>query len=132
MTPIDSVKDVVRSSVKVPEFDKHQKMTGGYVGGNVEEITIKMKTQAPKPLMIKIIKLRLRNLDNKYCYCFYSIKWFQLLLSNTHNSIQLILFFFLQTVKWEQVLRLNTNDYIQHIDLGLCLFFKHIFKAVSN
>ena len=25
MTPVDSIKDVVRSSVKIPEFDKHLK-----------------------------------------------------------------------------------------------------------
>ena len=63
-TPVDSIKDVVRSSVKVPEFDKHLKKAGGNIGRNVVEITIKMKTIIWKPLMIKIIKLRLRNLDN--------------------------------------------------------------------
>ena len=59
-----SIKDVVRSSVKVPEFDKHLKKAGGYIGQNVVEITIKMKTIVRKPLMIKINKLCLRNLDN--------------------------------------------------------------------
>ena len=59
-----SIKDVVRSSVKVPEFDKHVKKAGGHNGRNVVEITIKMKTIVQKPLMIKINKLRLRNLDN--------------------------------------------------------------------
>ena len=59
-----SIKDVVRSSVKVPEFDKHLKKAGGHIGRNVVEITIKMKTIIRKPLMIKINKLRLRNLDN--------------------------------------------------------------------
>ena len=43
-TPVDSIKDVVRSSVKVPEFDKHLKKAGGHIGRNVVEITIKMKT----------------------------------------------------------------------------------------
>ena len=38
-----SIKDVVRISVKVPEFDKHLKKAGG----NVVEITIKMKTIVP-------------------------------------------------------------------------------------
>ena len=33
-------------------------------GRNVVEITIKIKTTVRKPLMIKIIKIRLRNLDN--------------------------------------------------------------------
>ena len=62
--PVDSIKDVVRSSVKIPEFDKHLKKAGGHIGKNVMEITIKMKTIVRKPLMIKINKLRLRNLDN--------------------------------------------------------------------
>ena len=61
---MESIKDVVRSSVKVPEFDKHLKKAGGHIGRNVMEITIKMKTIVQKPLMIKIIKLRLRNFDN--------------------------------------------------------------------
>ena len=64
MTPVDSIKGVVRSSVKVPEFDKHLKKAGGHIGQNVVEITIKMKTIVRKPLVIKINKLRLRNLDN--------------------------------------------------------------------
>ena len=40
-TPVDSVNDVVRSSVKVPEFNKHLKKAGGYIGRNVVEITIR-------------------------------------------------------------------------------------------
>ena len=52
--PVDSIKDVVRSSVKVPEFDKHLKKAGGHNGRNVVEITIKIKTAVRKPLMIKI------------------------------------------------------------------------------
>ena len=55
-TPVISIKYVVRSSVKVPEFDKHLKKAGGYIGRNVVEIN--------DNLMIKINKLRLRNLDN--------------------------------------------------------------------
>ena len=47
-----------------PEFDKHLKKAGGHIGRNVVEITIKMKTIVRKPLMIKINKLCLRNLDN--------------------------------------------------------------------
>ena len=66
VTPVDSIKDVVRSSVKVHEFDKHLKEAAGHIGRNVVEITIKMKTTVQKPLMIKIIKLCLRNLDNKH------------------------------------------------------------------
>ena len=48
----------------VPESDKHLKKAGGHVGRNLMEITIKMKTIVRKTLMIKINKLRLRNLDN--------------------------------------------------------------------
>ena len=47
-TPVDSIKDNVQSSMKVPEFDKHLKK-------DVVEITIKMKTIVRKPLMIKVI-----------------------------------------------------------------------------
>ena len=53
--------------LQVPEFDKHLKKAGGHIDRNVVEITIKMKTIVWKPLMIKIIKLCLRNLDN-YTY----------------------------------------------------------------
>ena len=52
-TPMDSIKGVVQSSVKVPEFDKHLKKAGGHIGQNVVEITTKMKTIVQKPLMIK-------------------------------------------------------------------------------
>ena len=41
---MDSIKDVVRSSMKVSEFDKHLNKAGGHIGRNVVEITIKMKT----------------------------------------------------------------------------------------
>ena len=53
MAPVDSIKDVVRSSVKVPEFDEHLKKAGGHIGRNLEEISIKMKTIVRKPLMIQ-------------------------------------------------------------------------------
>ena len=52
VTPVDSIKDVVRSSVKVPELDKHLKKAGEHIGWNVVEITIKMETIARKPLML--------------------------------------------------------------------------------
>ena len=51
---MDSIKDVVRSSVKVPEFEKHLKKAGGNISRNVVEIVITMKTIVRKPLMIKI------------------------------------------------------------------------------
>ncbi len=50
---MDSIKGILQSSVKVPEFDKHLKKAGGHIGRNVMEITIKMKTIVRKPLMIK-------------------------------------------------------------------------------
>ena len=53
-TPVDPIKDGVRSSVLITEFDKHLKKAGGHIGRNVVEITIKMKTIVRKPLMIKI------------------------------------------------------------------------------
>ena len=61
---MDSIEDVVRSSVNVPEFDKHLKKVGGHIGRNVVEITIKKKTIVRKPLMMKITKPRHSNLDN--------------------------------------------------------------------
>ena len=53
VTLVDSIKDVVRSSVKVLEFDKHLKKAGGPIGRNVVEIIIKMKIIVQKVLMIK-------------------------------------------------------------------------------
>ena len=52
-TLVVSIKDVVRSSMKVPEFDKHLKKAGGHIGRNVVKITIKIKTIVRKTLMIK-------------------------------------------------------------------------------
>ena len=63
-TPVDSIKDVVRSSEYVPEYDKHLKKAGGHIAQYVVEITMKIKTIVRKPLMIKIIKLHLRNSNN--------------------------------------------------------------------
>ena len=54
VNPVHSIKDLVRSSVKVPEFEKHLKKAGGHLGQNVVKITIKIKTIVRKPLMIKI------------------------------------------------------------------------------
>ena len=55
VTPVNSIKDVVRSSVKVPEFDKHLKKARGHIGRNVVGITIKMKTIVRKPLFTAFI-----------------------------------------------------------------------------
>ena len=74
-TPVDSIKDVVRSSVKVPEFDKHLNKVGGHIDRNVVEITINMKIIVRKPLMIKINQPRLRNLDNFFYVKQTKQKW---------------------------------------------------------
>ena len=34
-TSVDSIKDVVQSSVKVPEFDKHLREAGGHIGRKI-------------------------------------------------------------------------------------------------
>ena len=62
MTPVDSIKDVIRYVV---------------------EITIKMKTIVRKPLMIKLIKLRLRNLNNFVGYLKLKLP----LLKNSTDTI---------------------------------------------
>ena len=49
-TPVDSIKDVVQSSMKVPEFDKHLKEAGGHIGRNVMKITLKDEDNNPKNL----------------------------------------------------------------------------------
>ena len=66
-TPVDSIKDVVWSSVKVPEFDKHLKIAGGHIVRNIVEITIKMKTIVWKLLMMKM-DLALNNLQRLICH----------------------------------------------------------------
>ena len=45
-----SIKDVVRSSMKVPEFDKHLKKARGYISRNVEENNNKDEDNSPKNL----------------------------------------------------------------------------------
>ena len=65
---MDSIKDEVRSSIKVSEFDKHLKKAGGHIGRIVVEITIKMKTIVRKPFRIKIIKIRFRNSYSKHIH----------------------------------------------------------------
>ena len=62
-----SIKDVVRSSVNVPVFDKHLKKAGGHIGRNVVEITItiKMKTIVRKTLVYMLVNyLYLSSLSN--------------------------------------------------------------------
>ena len=47
---MDSIKDVVRSSVQVPEFDKHLKKAGGHIGRNVVENNNKDEDNSSKTL----------------------------------------------------------------------------------
>ncbi len=68
-----SNKDVVRNSVKVPDFDQHLKKAGGHIGRNVVEITTKMKTIVQKPLII--------NFFNEFELLMGGmVNWFQVLL----------------------------------------------------
>ena len=39
VTPVDSIKDIVPSSMSVPKFDKHLKKAGGHISRNIVEIT---------------------------------------------------------------------------------------------
>ena len=50
VTPMVSIKDVVRSSVKVPEFNKHLKKAGGHIGRNTVEKNNKDEDNSPKTL----------------------------------------------------------------------------------
>ena len=47
-------------------FDKHLKKAKRHIGRNFMDITMNMKAKVQKPLMIKIIKLRLRNSGNSF------------------------------------------------------------------
>ena len=49
--PVDSIKDIVRSSMSVSEFDKHLKKARGHIGQNVVEITIKDEDNSLKTLV---------------------------------------------------------------------------------
>ena len=61
---MDSIKDIVRSSVKVPEFDKNLKMTGGHIGRNIVKITIKMKTNMDNSLYVHMKKRKKKTYIN--------------------------------------------------------------------
>ena len=43
-TPVDWIKDVRRSFMQAPEFDKHLKKAGGHIVRNILNITIKLAT----------------------------------------------------------------------------------------
>ena len=86
-TPVDSIKDVVRCSVKVPEFEKHLKKAGGHIGWNVVEITIKIKTIVRKPLMIKINKSYIYIYIREYTYIFTCVRRHAHAHTHTHTYI---------------------------------------------
>ena len=80
MTPVDSIKDVVRSTVKVPEFDKHLKKAGGYIGRNVGEIIMKTwKRHALSSGSISRQRLRLKAATLNRCQLYYIIKLAELI-----------------------------------------------------
>ena len=62
---------------------------GGHIVRNVVEITLKMKTIVRKPLMIKIIKLLLRNLDNYSIYIFYDLMIIQIFVQEYLHKVNL-------------------------------------------
>ena len=68
VTPVHSIKDIVRSSMYVLEFYKRMKKVGKHIV--VEKM---MKTLVWKLLMIKIIKLCLRNLLNWIHTCCFDV-----------------------------------------------------------
>ena len=76
-TPVDSIKDVVQSSVKVPEFDKHLKKSGGHIGRNVMEIT--MKTIVRKPFFLITCQFR-------FLYYLFSMLHNTAILNNCNKS----------------------------------------------
>ena len=116
-TPIVSIKNVVRSSVKVPELDKHLKKAGGYIDRNA----IKIDIQLNKPNQTKLNLFRRRmgryqGLGRARLVCFldlmiysvYHIRYTypSLILSNLKNYSHILLntsFFFgggLRSFSW--------------------------------
>ena len=62
MTPVDSIKDVVRNSVKAPKFDKHLKKAGGHIRNNNKD-----EDNSPKTLNDKnhqALSQKFRQLSN--------------------------------------------------------------------
>ena len=74
---MDSIKDVLRSSLKVPELDKHLKKARRHIGRNFVEITINIMTIARKPFMIKkLISVKIQLvfcLNFRPAFFFYNI-----------------------------------------------------------
>ena len=66
---VDSIKDVVRSSVKVPEFDKHLKKAGGHIGRNNKGEDNSPKTIKNKNHQASSQKVR----QLIYCFSIYLV-----------------------------------------------------------
>ena len=117
--PVDSVKDVGQSSRKIPEFEKHLKKAGGHIGRNVVEIAIKMKTIVRKRLMVKIIKLHLRNLDNWEILLFI----FYYLL----NLPKLFSYYFDSTIRTSIYIHTYTLPILSHTHTDMLTSMFHSF-----
>ena len=73
-TPVDSIKDVVQSSVKVPEFDKHLKKAEGHIGRNVVENNNKDEGNSPKTLNDKNHQATSQKFRQLMYVCIYNWK----------------------------------------------------------
>ena len=122
---MDSIKDVVRSSVKVSELDKHLKKAGGQIDRNVVEITIKMNTITRKPLTIKNRKW------NTYQFEFYGISTFlSYLMPNPFLYEKSVLF---QTIQFRMSTQFNCQkSYFQAILFCISTQFSSIWLIDRN
>ena len=84
----------LRPLLKIPEFDEHLKKVGGYIGRNVVEITIKMKTIVRKLLMIKdvLFSVNFSFCDSGQIFCKRGVAFQNLF--NDSNSLNTNLYFF--------------------------------------
>ena len=105
MTPVDSIKDVVRSSVKVHEFDKHLKKARGHIGRNVVEITIKIAI-VQKPFMMK----NSLNCHNVNCSNFFTF--------SSDSFIELFIYLFIYSMLLFASL---IGKYLEYLDRGSIL-----------
>ena len=89
-----------------------------FIGQNVVEISIKMKTIVWKPLMIKIIKLRLRNSDNQLLQLVSTSQILFFLLINFRSGL-------LARIRWAVcILKSHRISCISlsRTDSGLCIY----------
>ena len=79
--PVDSIKNVVRSSGKVPEFDKHLKKTGGHIGNDNKD-----EDNSPKTLNDKNPELICLHTINGFKYWYSTLIIFFNIPHSFHNS----------------------------------------------